>query len=103
MIDTANAKTNTRLDDEQLDRLVDQMFVLAGMDGKSSLKFDDFKKLFYKNGDLLQDVSLDWKGEELTESVPRARKGVTSSQRTRKESVKQSTNTEYRTGLQTVN
>ena len=62
MIETANAKTNTKLSDAQLDRMVDQMFSLAGMDGKSSLKFEDFQKLFHTNGDLLDDVSLDWKG-----------------------------------------
>ena len=63
MIETANAKTNTKLSDAQLDRMVDQMFSLAGMEGKSSLKFEDFQKLFHQNGDLLNDVSLDWKGE----------------------------------------
>ena len=62
MIETANAKTNTKLSDAQLDRMVDQMFSLAGMEGKSSLKFEDFQKLFHQNGDLLNDVSLDWKG-----------------------------------------
>ena len=62
MIETANMKTNTRLSDAELDRVVDRMFVLAGMDGKSSLKLEDFHTLFHKNGNLLQDVSIDWKG-----------------------------------------
>ena len=62
MVESAKRNTSTHIKDEEIDKMVTQMFNLAGMEGKSSLKFEEFKKLFNKHMDLLWDVSLDWKG-----------------------------------------
>ena len=54
---------NTNLDPDEIERLVDRMFVAAGMERRASLMFEDFQKVLSDQLDMLWDVCLDWKGE----------------------------------------
>ena len=47
---------------EEIDKIADRIFASAGIDGRTSMKFEDFKTAFSEHNDLLQKVCLDWKG-----------------------------------------
>ena len=54
---------NTDVDPQEIERLVDQMFVTAGVERRNSLVFEDFQHVLADQLDMLWDVCLDWKGE----------------------------------------
>ncbi|ELU06497.1 hypothetical protein CAPTEDRAFT_191097 [Capitella teleta] len=53
---------NSSLNIEEIDQLVHEMFTSAGLDGNSSLKLDDFKRVLGDHMDMLWDVCIDLKG-----------------------------------------
>ena len=55
---------NTNLNPDEIEKLVDRMFVTAGMERRASLMFEDFQNVLSDQLDMLWDVCLDWKGEQ---------------------------------------
>jgi len=53
---------NASLSHDEVGQLVDEMFVSAGLERSSSLKFKDFSRVVNDKMDMLWDVCLDWKG-----------------------------------------
>lgn len=53
---------NRNLSTENVDQLVDNMFVSAGLERRTSLKFREFTQVLDGHMDMLWDVCIDWKG-----------------------------------------
>lgn len=49
-------------DQKEINAMVEAMFVKSGLQGNTSLNFEDFFSLLGQQGHLLSRASLDWKG-----------------------------------------
>ena len=50
------------VDQTEINAMVEAMFVKSGLEGNTSLNFEDFFSLLGQQGHLLSRASLDWKG-----------------------------------------
>lgn len=53
---------NSSLGSEEIDQLVDKMFVSSGLERTNSLRFKDFACVLGDKMEMLWDVCIDWKG-----------------------------------------
>lgn len=65
MIRSLMEMANSSLDHEQVDQLVDKMFLASGIERSNSLRFKDFTRVLGNRMDMLWDVCLDWKGTKI--------------------------------------
>jgi len=53
---------NGSLKQDEVNRLVDEMFIKSGLQASNSLKFKDFTLILNNQMDLVWNVCIDWKG-----------------------------------------
>ena len=53
---------NKHLSSDNVEQLVNNMFVTAGLERRTSLKFEEFTEILDEHMNMLWDVCIDWKG-----------------------------------------